>query len=151
MFGHKSFLRIGAFSDRSIIGMQKEGYELASFTHHFHQEIDQNGKVLSGVRGGTITVLIEGFPSQELIDWGMDSRIYHWGEVVVVDTDGNILEKIQFELGACTFFKIHYVSTGNAYCITKLMIEAKKIKAGDDVELERNWTIDFETKYRYKL
>ncbi len=142
MFGHKSFLRLGTFTDRSFWGLQNEGYELASFIHHFHQDVDQNGKVLSDVKGGTITVMIEGFPSQELIDWGIESRSYHSGEIVVVDSAGDSLEKIKFEQGACTFFKVHYINTGRAYCITKLVIEAREVKAGDEIELKRHWTIN---------
>lgn len=141
MFGHKSFLRIGAFSDRSIIGLQNDGYELTSFTHQFHQDIDQNGKVLSDVKGGVMSFLIEGFPSQELVDWGMESRTYHSGEVVIVDIDNNPLEKIEFTQGACTFFKIHYMNSGKAYCATKMIVEARELKSGDAIDRKQNWTI----------
>lgn len=142
MHGYKSFLRLGSFDDPNIFSLQKDGYELMSFTNHFHQDIDEKGKVLSEVKGGTISILIDGFPSQELVDWGVESKTYHSGEIIVLDSDNNIMEKIQFEQGACTLFKIHYKNVGKAYCATKLVIESRNIKAGVNVELNRRWTID---------
>lgn len=142
MYGYKSFLRLGSFDDLNIKALRKDGYELMNFTNNFHKDVDEKGKVLSGVKGGTISILIDGFPSQELVDWGVESRIYHTGEVIVVDSDDNILEKIQFEQGACTFFKIHYKNAGKAYCATRLVIESNNVKAGANVELNRRWTIE---------
>lgn len=140
MFGHKSFLRLGSFENRSIGDLYQDCYELASFTHHFQQDIDQNGKVLSSVKGGTITLLIEGFPSQTLVDWGIESRLYYSGEIVVVDAENIPCEKIKFSDGACTFFKIHYINTGRAYCVTKLIIEANEVSVDGEMELKKHWT-----------
>lgn len=38
MFGHKSFLRIGALSDSSISGLYKDSYELENCNFSFRKE-----------------------------------------------------------------------------------------------------------------
>ena len=52
MFGHKSFLRIGALSDSSISGLYKDSYELENCNFSFSQGVDGNGKPQTEVRGG---------------------------------------------------------------------------------------------------
>ena len=59
MFGHKSFLRIGALSDSSIIGLYKDSYELESCNFGFFQGTDVNGKPQTEVRGVTISLRSE--------------------------------------------------------------------------------------------
>lgn len=140
MFGHKSFLRIGTFQNVGIKGLQDDGYELLNFNHSFYQDIDINGKVLTDVRGGTISILVDGYPTQELIDWGLESRRYHNGEIIVVDTNNNILEKLEFKEAACTFFKIHYTRYGSAYCAVKMEITARMMKIGSKIDVTKFWT-----------
>lgn len=142
MFGHKSFLRIGKLDNAGIKELQDKDYELLNFAHEFHQDIDEKGKVLSDVRGGTISALIDGFPSQELIKWGVEPRVYHDGEIVVMDPDNNILEKIEFRYAACTLFKIHFTDAGKAYCSTKISINAKHLTLGSQIKTDKHWTIE---------
>ena len=47
MFGHKSFLRIGALSDSSISGWYKDSYELENCNFSFSQGVDGHGKPLT--------------------------------------------------------------------------------------------------------
>ena len=51
MFGHKSFLRIGALGDSSISGLYKDSYELENCHFSFNQERTRmaNRKLMYGV------------------------------------------------------------------------------------------------------
>ena len=53
MFGHKSFLRIGALGDSSISGLYKDSYELENCHFSFNQGTNTDGKPQTDVRGGT--------------------------------------------------------------------------------------------------
>ena len=44
MFGHKSFLRIGALGDSSISGLYKDSYELENCHFSFNQGTNTDGK-----------------------------------------------------------------------------------------------------------
>ena len=67
MFGHKSFLRIGALSDSSISGLYKDSYELESCNFAFSQGVDVNGKPQTEVRGGSIFLTYGGLRQQDLL------------------------------------------------------------------------------------
>ena len=54
MFGHKSFLRIGALGDSSISGLYKDSYELENCHFSFNQGTNTDGKPQTDVRGGTL-------------------------------------------------------------------------------------------------
>lgn len=141
MFGHKSFLRIGALSDSSILGLYKDSYELESCNFAFSQGVDVNGKPQTEVRGGTIFLTYGGLPQQDLLRWMLGSTKYEDGAIVVCDDNNEPLEKIFFEQAACVGLEIDYVQQGTGYIQTKVTLQARKIKVGETT-LENRWTIN---------
>ena len=136
MFGHKSFLRIGALNDSSILGLYKDSYELESCSYSFSQGIDLNGKPQTEVRGGTIFLTYASLPQEDMLRWMLGSVQYEDGAIVICDDNDEPLEKIIFEQAACVGLQ-----TGKSYIHTKITLQARKIKVGGTT-LENRWTIN---------
>ena len=141
MFGHKSFLRIGALNDSSISGLYKESYELESCSYSFSQGMDTNGKPQTEVRGGTIHLTYAGLPQDDMLRWMLGSTRYEDGAIVVCNDNNEPLEKVFFEQAACVGLEIEYAQKGKAYIQTKITLQARKIKVGEPT-LENRWTIN---------
>lgn len=141
MFGHKSFLRIGALNDSSILGLYKDSYELESCSYNFSQGIDINGKPQTEVRGGTIFLTYAGLPQDDMLRWMLGSVQYEDGAIVICDDNDEPLEKIMFEQAACVGLEIEYMQKGKSYIHTKITLQARKIKVGGTT-LENRWTIN---------
>jgi hypothetical protein len=140
MFGHKSFLKLGALDDASIQGLYKDSYELDSCSYGFSQGVNIDGKAQTEVRGGAINVSIPGIPPDDIIEWSLDARKYHDGVIVVCDSNEMPLEKVNFRDAACVGMEIVYSQTGKGYIATKLTLQARKVSVGDTTELNNNWT-----------
>lgn len=141
MFGHKSFLRIGALSDSSILGLYKDSYELESCSFNFSQGVDTNGSPQTEVRGGTLYLTYSGLPQEDMLRWMLNSTNYENGVIVTCDDNNEPLEKIHFEQAACVGLEIEYIQKGKAYLQTKITLQARKIKVGETI-LENRWTIN---------
>lgn len=138
MFGHKSFLRLGALEDASIQGLYKSSYELDNCSYGFSQGVNSDGKAQTEVRGGSITVTIPGIPSDEIIQWAIDSRKYHDGMIVICDDNDMPLEKIRFTDAACIGMDIGYSHKGKGYIATNLVLQTRALSVGD-TELNNRW------------
>lgn len=138
MFGHKSFLKLGALEDASIQGIYRDSYELEGCSYGFSQGVNGDGKAQTEVRGGTINVAIPGIPPLDIIQWSLDSRTYKDGSIVVYDANDMPLEKVFFFNAACIGMEIIYSQKGNGYIATKLILQARKITVGD-TDLDNRW------------
>ncbi|WP_294476349.1 type VI secretion system tube protein TssD [uncultured Bacteroides sp.] len=141
MFGHKSFLRIGALSDSSISGLYKDSYELESCSYSFSQGVDINGKPQTEVRGGTIILTYSGLPQNDMLRWMLDSTKYEDGSIVLCNEDNEPLEKVFFQQAACIDMVIEYTQKGKSYIETRITLQARIIKVGETT-LENRWTIN---------
>lgn len=141
MFGHKSFLRIGALNDSSISGLYKDSYELESCSYNFSQGVDVNGKPQTEVSGGTIYLTYGGLPQNDMLRWMLGSTKYEDGAIVVCNDNNEPLEKVHFEQAACVGLEIEYAQKGKAYIQTKITLQVRKIKVGETI-LENRWTIN---------
>lgn len=141
MFGHKSFLRIGALNDSSISGLYKDSYELDSCSYSFSQGVDSNGKPQTEVRGGTLYFTYGGLPQDDLLRWMLGTAKYEDGAIVVCNDNNEPLEKVYFEQAACIGLELNYTQHGNSYIQTKITLQACKIKVGETA-LENRWTIN---------
>ena len=141
MFGHKSFLRIGALNDLSISGLYNDGYELESCNFVFSQDIDKNGQPQNDVRGGTISLTYSGLPQNELLQWMLKPTTYNDGAIVVCNDSKEPVAKIFFQQAACVALDIDYNQSGESYIKTRIILQARNIRVGE-VTLENNWTIN---------
>lgn len=126
MFGHKSFLRIGALNDSSILGLYKDSYELESCSYSFSQGIDLNGKPQTEVRGGTIFLTYASLPQEDMLRWMLGSVQYEDGAIVICDDNDEPLEKIIFEQAACVGLEIEYTQRASRISIRRLRYKQEK-------------------------
>lgn len=140
MFGHKWFLRIGELTDSSMMGLTQGATELIHCSYSFHQGIDYKGQAQTDVRAGDIILAYDGLPTQDVIDWGMIPSKLHPGALVLCDSNGEPIDKLFFEDGACVGMSIHYINVGKSPIITQLRLQARKLVLGEET-LAKKWLI----------
>ncbi len=139
MFSHRSFLMLGDGA-ADILSLIKGGYEILDCHFSFEQGIDERGKATTRVHGGTIQVTLSQLPPQQIIEWGLQSRKYHDGVIVVLDAENIPLEKILFQNAACINMDLNYTQKGDGYAVTKLTIQAETIIVGSGIDFMNEWT-----------
>ncbi len=139
MYGHRSFLVLGGEA-ADIVSLVKGGLEILSYNFAFKQGFDQRGKASTRVNGGVIGITLSQLPPMNIIRWGMDSRKYEDGMIVVLDANNIPVEKIIFENAACVGFELNFTDTGDSYASTKLDIQAEKLIVGNGITFTNEWT-----------
>ncbi|MCD8178572.1 MAG: type VI secretion system needle protein Hcp [Tannerellaceae bacterium] len=137
MASHKTFLKLGDVTD--LFDLAKTGYELANFEFSFQQGIDDTGNASTRVSGGALSLILPTFPTNELIDWAVNSWRFKNGMIVVMDPLDNPLEKIRFRNAACINMNMTYTSRGKAYATTSFIIQAEELYFGSNVDFKNNW------------
>lgn len=80
MFSHKCALIIGSTDSLgSLDALLQIGYEVIDFRQAFEQGIDDKGEPQTEVRGGTFHCIIPQIPSEEIINWSLESMSYKKG------------------------------------------------------------------------
>lgn len=139
MFGHRSFLVLGAGGAADIVSLIKGGYEIIDCEYSFNQGVDAKGRVSTKVHGGSLSIVLSQLPPQPIIEWGIKPRKYMDGMIVVVDAENIPLEKIFFQQAKCVDMEVDYTQTGNSYTSTKLLLQAAKLVVGEGVDFENEW------------
>lgn len=130
---------LGGGSPADLLGLIKNGFEVIDCEYSFNQGVNDKGKATTKVHGGTLTITLSQLPPQPIIEWGMRSREYIDGMIVVLDAENIPLEKIFFEQAACVDMEVDYTQTGNSYTSTKLILQAAKLIVGDGIDFENEW------------
>jgi hypothetical protein len=139
MFAHKTYLKLGDFNGTDFMSLIQGGYEVSDFEYSFQQGMDDRGKSSTKVFGGSLSIAIPTLPSNELIEWAMNSRKYKKGVVVVLDNENIPQEKIMFENAACVDLGIDYTQKGEAYITTNLVIQAEQLLFDNGLEFDNYW------------
>lgn len=140
MFSHKSFLCLGNIAQQGVNldSLFKDGYELSQCNYSFLKSIDHKGQVQSQAVGGIIELSITTLPTNELIEWSLNSRRYLDGSIVFCNSEGIAIEKVYFTHAACVSMEISYIQAGSAYITTNLTINTKTMTFGR-ITFESNW------------
>lgn len=116
----------------------EKGYELSKCNYSFSRHIDDKGQVQSKPSGGIFELAIMGVPTNELIEWGVNPRMYKDGSIIFCNSEGIVLEQIDFTKAACINLNLNYLSTGNGYTNCDLTLTAEQIKIGN-VGFNNSW------------
>jgi len=141
MFGHRSFLMLGAQGAADIVSLIKGGIEISNCNFSFQQGIDDKGKATTRVFGGTLRLTIPQLPPQNILEWAMKARKYNDGVIVTVDNENLPLEKILFKNANCIDMEIEYTQEGSSYSTTTLVIQTEKLIVGDGVDFNNEWIV----------
>ena len=139
MFAFRSFLVIGGGA-ADIVSLTQGGYEIMDCSFAFDQGIDERGKATTRVHGGIIQVTLSQLPPKPIIEWGLQSRKYNSGMIVLLDAENLPLEKVLFHNAACTDFGVNYTQKGDSYALTKLTIHAETIVVGSGIDFMNEWS-----------
>lgn len=120
----------------------KNGYEILTCSFSIQQGGDRSGKATTRVFTSSIEVVLSQFPSIELLEWGLQSRKYLDGIIVVLNDENIPIEKIIFKNAACTKFEIDYIHPDKSYVSTKIAIQAEELTVGGDVRITNEWIYD---------
>ena len=140
-YGHRSFLVLGGGA-ADILSLVKGGLEILSYNFAFRQGFDQRGKATTKVYAGTINLTLSQLPPQNIIEWGIKSRKYENGAIIVLDANNLPIERIIFNNAACVNFEVGFTDSGDSYASTKLSIQAEKLIVGTGISFENEWALD---------
>lgn len=140
MFSYNSYLLLGelAKSGVNIPFLIEHGYELCKCNYSLQREIDYKGQVQSKSNGGTFDIAMMGVPSNEIIEWGVNPRSYKNGSIIFCNSEGLVVERIDFEKAACIDIDLTYIRTGSRYTNCELSLTAEIIKIGN-ITLNNYW------------
>lgn len=138
MFGHKWFLKLGELSDASITALMNDASELIYCNYSLYQGVDEKGQAQTNVRVSDITATYDGLPSQEIIEWALDSRRYLNGSLVLSDANDMPVKKLFFQDGACVSLHLNFSSAGKSSIITQIRIKPRRLVIDED-SIDQNW------------
>ncbi|MDR2474370.1 MAG: hypothetical protein LBD45_00795 [Bacteroidales bacterium] len=87
---------------------QSDRYDVYHCDYSLDKQVSKAGNVGSDVLAGNIRVFLPVLPTGELMRWVFDSQKKLNGEITVNDALEETLEKVAFEEGRCTGFRLHY-------------------------------------------
>ena len=140
MFSHKTYLKLGEFQGTDIMSLLRDDYEVANCEFSFQQGVDDQGKPSTRVFGGTISLIIPMIPSNEIIDWALNSYRYKDGTIIILDADNVPVNKIFFKRATCINMTFAYSQKGKSYSTTNIVLQAEELKFGSGAEFSNNWT-----------
>lgn len=139
MFNHKAYLKLGSTEGTDFMSLAKGAYELANFEFSFGQGVDIKGQPATEVQGGIIQVTIPNLPSNELIEWMLNSRKTKNGIIVMLDNENIPTQKIVFENAYCVGMNSSYIRQGKSFCSLDLTIAAERVALNSGVDFDNFW------------
>jgi hypothetical protein len=139
MFSHKTYLKPGEFKEVDINSLLKNDYEVANCEFSFQQGIDEKGKASTEVFGGSISLILPTFPSNEIIDWALNSHRYKSGLIITLDANNEPLSKLFFKNATCISMLLSYTQKGKSYASTNIILQAEELLFGNGVDFSNNW------------
>lgn len=113
-------------------------YEVVSFKYMFDKDYDRKGNIVSGVKGGNISLTLSGVPTDELMGWVFNNRKLVNGQLLCKDdVDDKPKCHLSFEQARCVKCKIKYSLNETTQLGMQLTINATKITM-EEVEFLNN-------------
>lgn len=128
---YKAFLKLKIPKSQNIMGLSRESYELTGCAYEFHQGINREGEVCTGLQGGLIELQIAGQPTEELLAWMFDHAKRFNGEITVLDGRFETLEQLYFEEARCVDLTLCYKAEEKPNTVTRLKIAARQMQIGN--------------------
>ncbi len=119
-----------------------DGKEFTVQSCHYglHQNIDAQGQPQSTVRGGTISVTIEGTDDNTIFNWMTDPHSFRSGKITFYKRDQNSkLKDLEFDGAACIDYAESYDANSNSPMMVSFTLTARKITMNGD-EHQNEWS-----------
>lgn len=134
----KATLKLKKPDKDNIMGLHFENYDLIYCEYSFFKHINRDGEVISALMGGNIQVALPILPTNELIAWIFGYKKYINGEVIINDTNKEVIDKIYFEEARCVNFRFHYEPNNSLNTVIHMTINCQKMIMGEAI-YENSW------------
>lgn len=108
-------------------------YPLKHFDYGLSRNVGRKGEITSGVCGGEIRIVIDGFADATLLGWLFDTFRQENGAIVTLDENETTLSKLHFAGASVKSYRMNYDSRVKNGVATILVIEAKEIGTDNDL------------------
>jgi hypothetical protein len=95
--------------------------------------VGRKGEITSGVCGGEIRIVIDGFADATLLGWLFDTFRKEDGAIVTLDEHETTFAKLQFSGASVKNYRMNYDSRVKKGVVTIIVIEAKEITTDNDL------------------
>ncbi len=129
MFGYQVILEVGG-----------KKYDIVESNFSFMQSADGRGKPEGDVYSGAINMTFPNTPSDEMLEWMLNTRKYNDGTITLFGEDGKKMQELSFKQATCINMKIEYENSGSSYCSTNFTIVANKLQFGE-AQVDNAWPI----------
>ena len=109
-------------------------YVLQTVDYEFHRSVDKRGEIISELKGGKITITIDGFADSLLLAWLFDDYIKEDGAIIMMDENEKDIEKLHFSNATVSSFHMNYDSKSDNGVSTSITIRAKEMKTDKDLQ-----------------
>ncbi|MGL5920152.1 MAG: type VI secretion system tube protein TssD [Bacteroidales bacterium] len=104
--------------------------------YELNRAVTRKGEINSGIRGGRIRVVIDGFADSLLLAWLFNAFRKEDGSIVTLDENERSVEKLRFANASATSFRMNYDSRTKCGVTVMMIIEAKEIITDNDLHFE---------------
>ncbi len=111
-------------------------YPLRHADYELSRSVNRKGEIASGVCGGEIRIVIDGFAQAALLGWVFDSFRKANGAIETIDEHERTIAKLHFAEATAKSFRISYDSRVKNGVVTLLAIEAREIITDNDLHFE---------------
>ena len=111
-------------------------YPLRHADYELSRSVNRRGEIASGVCGGEIRVVIDGFAQAALLGWVFDSFRKENGTIETIDEHEKTIAKLHFTEATVKNFRISYDSRVKNGVATLLTVEAREIITDNDLHFE---------------
>lgn len=111
-------------------------YPLKHVDYELSRAVGRKGEVLSGVQGGKIQIVVDGFADSLLMAWIFDALRREDGVLVTVDQSEKVISKLHFNGASVVKFRFNYDSRVKEGTSTLLTIVAREITTDNDLHFE---------------
>lgn len=115
----------------------RDRYPIRTFDFEFSRDVDRRGEIVSGIHGGSIRVVLEGFADANLLAWIFDPIRKESGEIRILDEFERNLGWVRFKGASVCSYRLHYDSRIKEGVTLLLAIWVKELVTDGDVYFEK--------------
>ena len=125
-------------SFKATLSLSGTDYDVINCSYFFNQGTGADGRPVSSVRGGQITLSVLSSDSTALAEWMVDPHKTLDGKVTFFQLESDQkLKELEFTKGYCVSHSESFSNSGNM--VENIVVSAQKIKIGN-AEHENSWT-----------
>lgn len=108
-------------------------YPLKHYDYSLSRTVGRKGEITSGVCGGEIRIVVDGFADATLLRWLFNTFCQEDGVIATLDEHETTLAKLQFAGASVKSYRMNYDSRVKKGVVTIIVIEAKEIETDNNL------------------